>query len=157
MDLGDTNLLREITHFRFAIAGQDHGPSELVFRSEMSNEGTSLGPGRVAKPKRGCEFPIDDDDAFESTTDRWKMLRAWNLFRNKFAAARNLNLMTTDHASQSLTRRFGDPGRLLKLKPWRCCCGENGASKRMFRIQLKARGQCEHFFLCETGRKKLIG
>ena len=84
------------------------------------------------------------------------MLGARYLFGDEFAAAGNLNRMTTDRSSQSLTGRLANPGRLLELKRFGGRRGKNGASERMFRIQLKTRRECKHFFLCETRRDKLF-
>ena len=116
MNFADTNLLREITHFRFPIAGEDHDTLELMFRSQVLNKGTPFCAGRVPQSKCRRESPIDYDDAFQSTNDRWKMLGARYLFGDEFATAGNLNLMTTDRSSQSLPGRLANPGRLLELK-----------------------------------------
>src|SRR4029078_11342832 len=103
-----------------------------MFRSQMFNERTPFCAGRIAQPQRCCESAINHDDAFESTNDRRKMLGARYLLSQEFPAAGNLNLMTTDRSSQSLTARLAYLRRLLQLKRFRFRRGENGSSERMF-------------------------
>src|SRR5213079_1423237 len=94
------------THFRFAIAGKDHDTLELMFRAEMLDKGASFDTRRVAQSKGRGKLAIDYDDTLETTGDRWKMVGTWRLLRKQLAATGDLNVVTGDGSSQSLTRRF---------------------------------------------------
>src|SRR5436190_20920400 len=131
MNFGNADLLGEITHFRFAIAGKDHDTLELMFRAEMLNKGTSFDTRRVAQSKSRGKLAIDYDDALETTGDRRKMLGTRRLLRKQLAAAGDLNVVTADSSSQSLTRRFAHVRCLFEVKPFRFGGGEDGSGQWM--------------------------
>ena len=112
----DADLLGQIADFRFAIPGNDHDALEVMFRSQVLNKRMPFGSRRIAQAERRRETAIEHDHAFEPTGERRKVLGAGNLLRNEFAAAGNLNLMTADRSSQSLTGRLAHLRRLLKVK-----------------------------------------
>src|SRR4026208_486883 len=106
MNFGNADLLGEITHFRFAIAGKDHDTLELMFRPEMLNKGASFDTRRLAEAKSRGKPPLDDDDTRETTGDRRKMLGTRRLLRKQLAAAGDLNVVTADRSSQHRPRGF---------------------------------------------------
>ena len=119
MNFGDADLLGEITDFRFTIPGKDHDALELMLRPEMLNKGMSFGTRRIAQSECRREPAVDDHDAFESTRHRRKVLGAGDVLRNEFAAAGDLNLVTGDRSSQSLTGRLTHMRGLLEVKAFR--------------------------------------
>src|SRR5512133_349194 len=131
MNFRNADLLGQITHFRFAIAGKDHDALKLMFWPEMLNKRTSFGTRRIAQPEGRGKLPIDYDDTLETTGDRWKMLGAWRLLRKQLAAAGDLNVVTGDGSSQSLTRRFAHVRCLFEVKPFRFGGGEDGSGQWM--------------------------
>src|SRR5581483_9648210 len=156
VNLTDPNFLREITHFRLAIAGENHQALELMFRPQMPDKGTPFGTRGIAESKQRCKATIDYDGAFQATDDWWEMLGAGHLFSDDFVAARNSNLMTSDRSSQALPGRFTVARRVLERERFGARCGKESASMRMFRIQLETRHQSQRLFLSEARSNNLF-
>src|SRR6266542_3414767 len=116
---------------------------------EMLNKGTSFGTRRIAQSECRCKLAVDDDDAFEATRDRRKVLGAGDVLRKKLPAVGELNLVTGDRSAQSLTRRLAHMRCLLKVKSFRFRRCEDGSSQWMLWVELKTCRQREHLFLCE--------
>src|SRR4029450_9722990 len=131
MNFGDADLVREITHFRFAIPGEDIDELELMLRTEVLNKGTSFGPRRIAQSECRSKLAVYDEDAFEATGDRRKVRGAGDVLRKELAAAGELNLVTADGSAQSLTGRLVHMRCLLEVKPFRFRRCEDGPGQRM--------------------------
>jgi hypothetical protein len=102
-----------------------------MFRPEMLNKRTSFDTRRVAQSKSRGKLAIDYDDTLETTGDRRKMLGTRRLLRKQLAAAGDLNVVTADSSSKSLTRRFTYVRRLLEVKPLRFGRGQDRSGQWM--------------------------
>src|SRR6185503_2059116 len=96
----NTDLLREVTHFRFAISGKNHNALELMFRSQVLNERLTFGSRRIAKPKGCDDFSVDYDYAFQSPRDCGQVLAAGGV--TEFTATGDSHLPARYRSSQTL-------------------------------------------------------
>ena len=151
MDLGNADLVGQVTHFGFPVPRNDHDAIKEVLGAEVADERRPFGPGFVSEPQRRRVPIVNCDHAFHPPLERRNRLLECGALGKEPLSTGDLYGASPDNALETLSRRFPNFRGFGEEQTLRSSRFRYGAAQRMFGIAFQAGDKSQHFVCLEFG------